>query len=172
MPPTLILLHGPTSSGKTTLAHALQETLLPEIWLHFSFDTLFETLPLSVQQHCNTEDDWSGVDGQALFSSAIICLSSLIADGHRVLFDVVLPNEGAASRLREMLVGVELLSVRLACPWEEIEERTRSRGDRSMSEARRSFDQTCAFSDHDLILDTSTMATEEAVDRIRHALQK
>lgn len=42
--PQVICLNGTSSSGKTTIAHKLQE-LLPEIYLNFSIDSILYALP-------------------------------------------------------------------------------------------------------------------------------
>src|ERR1700683_67430 len=43
----VIVLNGPSSSGKTTLAQALQD-VLDDTWLVFGIDTLISALPLSL----------------------------------------------------------------------------------------------------------------------------
>jgi chloramphenicol 3-O-phosphotransferase len=41
----MVLLNGTSSSGKTSLARALQSALLPEIWLHIDVDLLRKSHP-------------------------------------------------------------------------------------------------------------------------------
>ncbi|MDC0276478.1 chloramphenicol phosphotransferase CPT family protein [Verrucomicrobiales bacterium] len=87
MPPQVIIISGPSSSGKTTLTKALQEKLPPSIWLNFSFDTVIYSLPPNVLDRCNVKDDWSDVDGKALISGTLAALRALVDNGNRVIFD-------------------------------------------------------------------------------------
>ncbi|MBK1791934.1 phosphotransferase-like protein [Persicirhabdus sediminis] len=41
MTPSVIVIYGASSSGKTCLAKAIQEELLPSVWLSFSLDSIF-----------------------------------------------------------------------------------------------------------------------------------
>ena len=169
MTPQVIIISGPSASGKTTLAKTLQETLLPSVWLSFSVDTVIYSLPATVLDRCNLENDWSGVDGQALFSGAVSSLRALVDSGNRVIFDVVLMSQIDIQRLLGHLSTLEVVSVALRSSWAEIKKRTIERGDRTHAEAQRSFDACLRLSDSDLVFDTSEFRADEIAVRIcRH----
>ncbi len=89
MPATTIIICGPSGAGKTSLAKAVQEALLPAMWLAISVDSIFYSLPESVVERCNLKNDWSGVDASAICSGALACLQALVQTGNRVIFDAV-----------------------------------------------------------------------------------
>lgn len=58
----VIILNGGSSSGKTTIAKCLQDSLLPMSYLRFSIDDLVEAMPdamLQVESGITFDDDES-----------------------------------------------------------------------------------------------------------------
>ncbi len=155
-----VIITGSSGSGKSSLAKALQEALLPSIWLRFSFDSVIYSLPESVLEQCNLHNNWSGVDGKALFRGALGCLRSLIDCGNNVIFDVVLSKPEDVDHLSRALQGVDVLSAHLRCDWAEIESRTLERGDRTLEEAEWSYRQAVTFSPEALEFDTTNQAPD------------
>ena len=135
-----IILTSSSGAGKTSLAQALQEELLPSVWLHFSLDTIIYSLPKSVLERCNKQNDWSGVDAGALYAGALSCLTSLIHSGNNIIFDMVLTNENQASQLQLALSGTDYHSFHLHSDWETIKDRTIKRADRTLEEAKQLYD--------------------------------
>jgi chloramphenicol 3-O phosphotransferase len=158
----LIILEGPSGSGKSSLSSALQESLLPLIWLSFSMDTLIYTLPPSVLHRCNTANDWSGVDGKAIGDAALRCLRALVECGNNVIFDLCIPSRQYADAFQSAVQDLSPVMVGVRCDWQEIERRTLQRGDRSLEEAERTFKQQHAFQSYDLVIDTTAIHPEAA----------
>lgn len=158
----LIILEGPSGSGKSSLSCALQEALLPKIWLSFSMDTLIYTLPPSVLHRCNTLNDWSGVDGRAIGAAALRCLRVLIECGNNVIFDLCLPSRPYADVFQSEIKDLSPVVVGVRCAWQEIERRTLDRADRTIEEAERTFKNQHAFQRYDLVIDTTELSPEAA----------
>ena len=140
MPGTrLVVIEGCSGSGKSSLARALQERLLPRQWLHFSVDTVLYCLPGPVLDRANLQNDWSAVDTGAVTRAAYGCLGVLLEQGNAVIFDCVVMTE---RRARDMLIALQAhrpMLVRLTCSWDEIRRRTLARGDRTLEEAEHGF---------------------------------
>lgn len=136
---SLIVVTGSSGVGKSTLARALQEQLLPEQWLHFSVDTLFYCLPASVTQRVDQHNDGSQMSGPSVVASALACVRTLLEKGHKVIYDAVVVSDKGASGLMGALLDHDPFIVELTCGWEEIERRTRARGDRTVEEAQMGF---------------------------------
>ncbi|WP_052573886.1 AAA family ATPase [Haloferula sp. BvORR071] len=170
----LIILEGPSGSGKSSLAAALQESLLPGIWLGFSMDTLIYTLPPSVLHRCNTANDWSGVDGRAIGAAALACLRALVECGNKVIFDLCIPSRQYADTFQAGIQDLSPVKVGVRCDWQEIERRTRHRADRSIEEAERTFKHQHPFPDYDFMIDTTGIgpdaAAMECLASFRHLL--
>jgi len=159
---TTIIICGPSGSGKTSLAKAVQEALLPAMWLAFSVDSLFYSLPESVVERCNRKNDWSGVDGSAICSGALACLQALVKTGNRVIFDAVVTRGKSASQLLAASKDLNPFMVRLHCTWEEIQRRTVARGDRTLEEAEASFQKADDTLDCHLTINTTHLNAAEA----------
>lgn len=99
MPLRLVVITGSSGVGKSSLARALQEELLPDQWLHFSVDSLFYCLPSSIVLRVDQYNDWSLVDSRAIIDSSHACVRTLLEQGHRVIFDTVITSEKAATGL-------------------------------------------------------------------------
>ncbi|MCW1883715.1 chloramphenicol phosphotransferase CPT family protein [Luteolibacter flavescens] len=161
----LIFLEGPSGSGKSSLANALQELLLPTMWLSFSMDTLIYTLPPSVLHRCNSANDWSGVDGRAIGAAALRCLRALVECGNNVIFDLCIPSRKFADTLQTDLRDLFPITVGVRCEWSEIKRRTLQRGDRSLEEAERSFRNQHQLESYDLVIDTTAISPQDAAEK-------
>jgi len=162
----LIVVQGGSGTGKSSLARSLQESLQPQQWLHFSFDTLLYCLPPSVLDMANQRNDWSAVDQNAITRSVYGCLCTLLDHGHRVIFDCVLMTERGARELLTALQSHTPVLVRLTCSWDEIERRTIARGDRTIEEARRGFETSGLFLNVDYEIDTTHRSSAEIAETL------
>lgn len=115
----LIVISGGSGTGKSTLAQALQEQLLPDVWLHFSVDAIFACLPQSIIQSANAHNDWSRVDAKAVTGAAQACLRVLLAEGHKLLFECVVASEVGAKSLLLGIGDARPAFVGLTCSWEK-----------------------------------------------------
>ena len=117
----VIVLNGGSSSGKSSLARALQE-LLPVTWLTFGVDVLIDGLP------GHGEDPRSGIvfepDGTIAFTPEYRAvedawyagLATMARHGARLILDEVLLSGGAGQRrLGEILAPVDVLWVGVHC---------------------------------------------------------
>lgn len=161
----LIILEGPSGSRKSSLANALQESLLPAVWLSFSMDTLIYTLPPSVLHRCNTANDWSGVDGRAIGAAALRGLRALIEFGNNVIFDLCIPNSKYAETFQSEIRDLFPIKVGVRCDWQELERRTLLRADRSLEEAKRTFSNPYPFQDYDFVIDTTLISADVAAEK-------
>jgi chloramphenicol 3-O phosphotransferase len=151
----LIVLVGGSGVGKTTVARALQEDLLPQQWLHFSPDSILHCLPPSTLEAANNRNDWSRVDVPLIGRTAISCLEIFLRAGMSVIYECVVMTERSA---RELIVASrphQPLIVALTCSLEETRRRTLARGDRTFEEAAYGFEMSGRFLDPDHIIDTT-----------------
>lgn len=132
----LIVITGSSGVGKSALARALQEELLPDHWLHFSVDSIFYCLPRSIVLRVDKQNDRSAVDSRAIIEGAYACARTLLNLGHRIVFDAVILTKKGANELRSAFEEFDPLFVELTCSWQEIERRTLARGDRTLAEAK------------------------------------
>jgi len=171
MTANLIVITGGSGTGKSTLSKALQEALLPEVWLHFSIDSLLYCLPQTILDRANQKNDWSSVDTALVSSSAYACVNVLLNAGHRVIFDCVVLTEKRAQAMLSAFQEHSPILVGLSCAWEEIERRTLARGDRTLAEAEYGFQNAVARLAYAYTFDTTQLPSEviakQLVQRLR-----
>jgi chloramphenicol 3-O phosphotransferase len=162
----LVVLEGGSGTGKSSLASALQERLLPQQWLHFSTDTVLYCLPQSILDKANLQNDWTSIDTRAISRSAHACVGSLLMSGYRVIFDCVIMTERGARELLLALQAHRPVLVRLTCTWEETRRRTAARGDRTLEEAEHGFKTSGLHLVADHVIDTTNRTPGELADSV------
>jgi chloramphenicol 3-O phosphotransferase len=135
----LIIITGSSGVGKSSLAQALQEELLPDQWLHVSVDSLFYCLPRSIVLKVDQHNDRSLVDSKAIARSAHACVRTLLDQGHKVIFDTVIMSTAGAMRLSDAFAELDPILVALTCSWDEVKKRTLARSDRTLAEAEHGY---------------------------------
>jgi len=130
-----MVLNGASSSGKTTLAQALQASL-PGLWLRFGIDDLLEALPSGL---LSGDGISFGSDGSVTVGAAfrqaerawMLGLAATVRAGASVIVDDVFLS-GAASQQRwiEALGDLPCWWVRVHCDPDEAERREGERPDR------------------------------------------
>lgn len=168
----VILLNGPSSAGKSTLARALQECLLREQGRHslvLAIDHLLRAAPggresvLSALAHT----------GLPLIETFHAAVAAAAAAGAWVIVDhVVGENPLWVADFFRRLDGVAVLAVRVDCAHEELRRREEQRADRSPDwpHAARQARHIHAFLPVQLRVDTTRTPPGACADRILQAL--
>jgi chloramphenicol 3-O phosphotransferase len=167
MEPTAIILHGPTSAGKSSLARALQAGS-PTPAFHVSLDAF-----VTMSNRCDMRSDEER--GQAYH---IHCdnLRSTLARVANTQFDIIL--DFVLRDEAELETCFQVLSVRCTylvqvwAPLHVLEERERRREDRAYGMAREQFGHPAFQRAYDLAVDTSTCTPEEGATAIRSLIRE
>ncbi|MBN9888563.1 chloramphenicol phosphotransferase CPT family protein [Salipiger abyssi] len=161
----IVLLHGASSSGKTTLGKALQARA-PSPFLRLSFDTYRDggALPPAAR------GDWPQIR-EAVFEGLHRSFAAFAESGCDLIVEHILDTPGWHERLQELLSGQDLLFVGLFTPVEELSRREAARGDRQRGSAIEDAARIHAGLRYDLELDGSA-APEENADQILAAMAR
>ena len=162
----IILINGASSSGKSTLARAVQERAPVPFW-HFSFDHLRDSNALPMKRIRNGDIDWSSMR-PAVFDGFHRCLPALAETGNNVIVDHIIENEQWLADVLRLLVPFDLFFVGVHCSLPELERRERRRGNRRIGEARADFHAIHRIAEYDLEID-STEPNERNVERLLSA---
>ncbi len=168
-PGKIILAHGASSSGKTTLCRELQARLDAPFW-HYSIDHFRGTGVLPHARIDRGDFDWSLLR-PAFFEGFHRCLPALAAGGNNLLVEHIVETPEWMSRLVRLLAGYDVFFVGLRCPLPELEARERARGDRKPGDARRDDAIVHTFALYDLEVD-STQPLDDNVGRVIAAWQR
>jgi len=168
----VIVLNGGSSSGKTSIARALQE-ILPGQWLTFGVDVLAEALP------GRGEDPRSGLvlepDGTVTVRPAFRAiqdiwyrgLAAMARHGAFLILDEVLLTGGAGQqRLRAMLDGLDVLWAGVHCDPLVASGREAARPDRVQGMAMRQAVTVHAGVAYDVEVDTTECSAAACARRI------
>lgn len=156
-PGKIILLNGASSSGKSTLAAALQARLEDAFW-HYSIDHLLGAGILPRARIDSGEFPWAGLR-PAFFEGFHRSIRSLAESGNNLIVEHIVETQEWKERLAGLLAPFDLFFVGVHCPLPELERREKQRGDRRAGEARQDFETTHTFCQYDFEVDTR-QATE------------
>ncbi len=162
-PGKIILLHGASSSGKSTLARALQQRLA-EPFYHVSIDHLRDAGLLPTERIRSGEFAWPALR-PAFFEGFHRSLAALAGAGNNLVVEHIVETEAWLARLLELLSAFDVYFVAVQCPLEELEARERARGDRRIGEARRDFETIHEFATYDFEVD-ATRPLERNVEEL------
>jgi chloramphenicol 3-O phosphotransferase len=181
----VVILNGTSSSGKTTLARALQ-VAMDEPYLEAGLDRFLWALPA---RYLNTglwhevfRYDWPpdgdpaglvirpGPVGDKLVAGMHQAVAALARAGNNVVADHVLLDPSWLTDCARALDGCRVLFVGVVCRPEVLEARERARGDRTLGQAGAQVGPVHAHGAYDLEVDTAELDPVAAADVIRRTL--
>ena len=162
----VVFLNGTSSSGKTTIAKALQEKL-SEPYMYVSIDNFFHLYSDRFLNPTSRE----GAMRLARLTPAIVSglhrsVAALAQAGNNVIVDHLLQDAGSLEECVEQWRGLDVLFVGVKCPLKVAEQRERKRGNRNIGTARYQFEVVHAHGLYDLEIDTSKLTVDECTTRI------
>lgn len=155
MEPPVIVLNGPSSSGKTTLAKALQKLISEKTSNRFEVVSIDDFLRMSPTEPIYEDDVFSILDD--LCKRALEILES----GNGVILDHVITSKRIFERLLERLAPFRILTVHTTCPLQVLRKRELARKDRCPGSAEASAKHLFPKDGYDLTLDTGTQSPAE-----------
>lgn len=170
--PQCILLNGTSSSGKTSLAHALQECL-PVLFLNFSIDSVLYALPPSdlsvmIKGQPITRGEYNYgrlVEG---FHAAA---AGLLATGNRLIMDNALTRPAWKASFDAAVASHSILRVGVFCDQEVARQRELSRGDRAVGTVDNEVPLVHEGMVYDLTVDTTNTSPEVLAAQLIGRLQ-
>lgn len=184
----VIVLNGTSSSGKSTLAKALQARLGGP-WLVVGIDTVVFALPKAYLDQPLWSEVFRYVPAEAgsaapfrivtgdlgvrLIHGLHAMVAALAAQGHGVIVDHVLLEPEWLPDLRARLDDTaELIVVGVRCPLDVVVERERTRKDRTLGQAAAQHDVIHRGIAYDVEVDTSVLSPADAADVIAVVVER
>jgi chloramphenicol 3-O phosphotransferase len=181
----IIYLNGPSSSGKTTLAKALQHAF-EEPFLHVGIDKIIGWMPEKVNDWTGGEApngyswkksvDASGNPIQELqagpfaqkigrtFQEVVLALAKM---GHHIVIDDVSFGKEQLDEWKTLLRDFRVLWVGVNAPLPILEQREKERGNRILGSARGQFHKVHVDATYDLLIDTHHASLSENTEKIK-----
>lgn len=170
------MINGASSSGKTSLVRALQDTL-PQPYLEAGIDKFIFMMPERYLERPLWDDvlgkaDHAGQAGHTLVAGMHRAIRALALAGLHVLADHVLVEAAWAQDCAAVFAGLPAYLVGLRCPLAVLEERERSRRNRTLGQARLQHELVHAHVTYDLEVDTSLLNPQDCAGRIAAFLEQ
>lgn len=181
----IIYLNGPSSSGKTTLAHALQNEF-DQPFLHIGIDRVIgmmpdklnnwegEPAPLGFSWKQSTDESGHPVNeiqagpfANKMVQTLINIVLTIAKMGHYVIIDDVSFGKDQVDIWKEALKKYNVLWIGMKAPLNTLEEREKERGNRMHGSARAQYFQVHKNVNYDLEFDTSHESLESIVRTIK-----
>jgi len=152
-----LVLNGPSSSGKSTIALALRRQLGK--WSAIlALDDYYGML----SPQC--ENNWRVF--QALNAALFASARTLSESGFSVILDTVFERQECVELCRRMLPAASVYFVGLQCPLDELRRREAQRKDRAIGLADSQFERVHSFCTYDVIVDTFCDSPDACASRI------
>jgi chloramphenicol 3-O phosphotransferase len=149
---SVIFLHGASSSGKSTLARALQAKLPVPFW-HYSIDHLRDSGVLPSARIKDGDFQWR--DMRAAFFDGFHRSVAAFADaGNNIILEHILDTPGWREQLARLLAPHDVLFVGLHVSVDELNRREQARGDRPAGSAEADYHSIHRGLTYDFELDT------------------
>jgi chloramphenicol 3-O phosphotransferase len=179
--PTIVLINGASSSGKSTLIKILQDKL-ERPFLNAGLDKFIWMLPY---RYLNTAlwseyfeySYTSGTDkrikaikvrrrGHQLVSGMHLAVAALLQSGNNVLVDHVFMDPNWVAECASLFHPYRVYLIGLHCPLAVLENREASRKDRTLGQARAQYHIIHRQLKYDLTIDTNKFSAEDAANQI------
>ena len=162
MKSAVIVLHGPTSAGKSSLARALQDSAAVPAF-HVALDAF---VTMSRRRDMRTPEEQRQayhVHCENMRST----LARLVDTSYEIIVDLVLRDETELRETLGVLSDRPVYLVGVRAPVAVLEERESRREDRAPGMAREQSANPAFSRDYDLVIDTSMHSPEDAAVAIR-----
>ncbi len=134
----IIFLHGASSSGKSTIARALQARIEKPFW-HISIDHLRESGVLPLMRFRKGDFDWRR-SRAAFFHGFHMSLAAYANAGNNLILEHILEGEGWIELLQTLFRPHDVFFVAVHCPLDVLIDREAKRGDRPKGSAKHDYE--------------------------------
>jgi chloramphenicol 3-O phosphotransferase len=155
-PGRVIFLNGASSSGKSTLAKALQRAL-EEPFLYVSSDQFVSAGMLPDRREDSGPFNWWNQMRPRFFAGFHRCLPALAEAGNDLIVEHVIEFPTWRDELAQLLAHLDVFLVGVHCDLDELDRRERARGDRRIGEGRGHVEEDLihTFGPYDVEVDTT-----------------
>jgi len=174
----VVLLHGTSSSGKTTVAHAVQR-MSEDPWIYVGIDTFWNAIDGRWMEHGPYAGDgfqWTedasivaGPVGQRLAAGMRGAVAAVARANNDVIADDVFVDPNWLVEWRAALSGIDWRLVGVLAPLAVLHERENARGNRIAGEAAAQIGVIHRGIVYDLTVDTSVQSPEECAAAVLSA---
>ena len=160
----LILLNGPSSAGKSTIAGELQRKLH-----RHGMDGV--VLSIDDYMRLSTDEEIWEDDVFEIMPDMCRDVQALLRQGRWVIVDHVITSARIYAALRGAAAGFSVVAILVTCPLETLKKREQERGDRFAGSAEASWKYLYPREGYDLRIDSDKMEPPNAAKAILEILR-
>ena len=155
MEKTVILLNGPSSSGKSTLSRVLQERIAQDRNQQYGIISIDDFMKIATDETIY-EDDVFDINEDMCQAAA-----EILKESSGVIIDHVITSQRIFEQLTDLLGNFQIRAVHVSCPLEVLLQREQARGNRCIGSAEASYTYLYPKDGYDLTVDNATRLAEE-----------
>jgi len=189
---TVIVLNGPSGSGKSSIQKAFQNLMMPNLWVKVGIDNLFDSpMPdinlenLSFWQSPNpirwveeSHDADSnkvitllvGEQGKKVAYAMNSAIAAYAQNGCNVIVDYIAYDQDWLRDLEQKLAGFKTYYVAVEIPLEILEQREEARGTSPKGHARSHYATVYGDKKYDLVVSTANQTAQEIAQKLKDSL--
>jgi chloramphenicol 3-O phosphotransferase len=191
---TVIVLNGPSGSGKSSIQREFQKLMMPNLWIKVGIDTLFDApMPditpenLSYWQEPNpirwvesTKDEngnnvitlFVGDQGERVAHAMNSAIAAYAQNGCNVIVDYIAYKPEWFADLQHKLKRVKTYYIAVEIPLDVLEKREAARGTFPAGHARSHYDYVYGTAAYDLRVNSGINTAAEIAQQISTLIQK
>lgn len=191
---SVIILNGPSASGKSSIQKEFQNLMMPNLWIKVGIDNLFDApMPditlenLEFWQSKNpirwvettTDQDQNNVitlfvgeQGDKVAYGMNSAIAAYAQNGNNIIVDYIAYKKEWLDNLLEKLQDIPTYWVKVTIPLEILEEREKKRGTSPVGHARSHYDKVYWNISYDLEVDSSKKSAQEIAQKIKEFTTK
>ena len=151
----IILLNGPSSSGKSTLSRALQGLIEEKGKGKYEIVSIDDFMKIATDETIY-EDDVFEINEDMCRAAA-----EILKDAPGVIIDHVITSERIYQQLLDLLGNFQIRTVHVSCPLEVLLQREQARGNLCIGSAEASYTYLYPREGYDLTVDNAARPAEE-----------
>ena len=156
----IILLNGPSSSGKSTLAKSLKDLIKEKINQNYEIVSIDDFMKISTSETIYEDDVFE------ISQDMCDAVNSLMRKADGVLVDHVITSERIFDQFIKSVQPYNFLLIHVTCPLNVLLKREKERGNRCLGSAKNSYDYLYPKEGYDCEIDTSIFSKEECALKI------
>ncbi|NBP02950.1 MAG: hypothetical protein EBU90_23130 [Proteobacteria bacterium] len=190
---TVIVLNGPSASGKTSLQKAFQKIMAPDLWIKVGIDNLFDKpmpdiemselarwqSPNSIRWVTTTQDKdnhnvvtlYTGVEGEKVAYGMNSAIAGYAQAGCNVIVDYIAYKKEWLEDLQQKLAGIKTYYIAVKIPLATLEQREKDRATSPVGHARSHYETVYSTIKYDLELQVEQKSSEELAKEIKKLIE-
>ena len=191
---TVIILNGPSGSGKSSIQREFQYLMMPQLWIKTGIDSLFDApMPTITPENMNfwqspnpirwveTSQDKDGNNVITLFvgeqgERVAYAMNRSIAEyaknGCNVIVDYIAYKQEWFDDLQKKLKGIKTYYIAVEIPLEVLEQREAARGTSPKGHARSHYFTVYGNKKYDLTVNSATHSAKEIAQQLKELIDR